>query len=92
MAQGGPKLKKRGGADRLRKTQKQKQLKKGRREIKPRKKKAVQAIVTNRKLTKGISKCVEMEMKERASSLGQGFKILPALDNTHEDQSKKHSK
>ena len=47
--------------------------------------------VVRQKLTKNITKSVENEMKERASSLGQGFKILPALDNGDEDLSKKHT-
>eukprot|EP00039_Didymoeca_costata_P020485 m.341403 g.341403 ORF g.341403 m.341403 type:complete len:91 (-) comp20092_c0_seq1:101-373(-) len=81
MAQGVAKLK---GGQKKKQTQskimKSKAMKKGARDIKPKRKAAVQAKMTKKDLTKKITRKIEAEMKERAGS--SNFTMVKGNDDT----------
>lgn len=86
MAQGAVRQRK-GKQARLSKVMKSKQMKKGGRNIKPKKQRAVMAVSTNKLLTKQISLKIEKTMKARAGGIVP-LKMLKSEDEKDKAKSK----
>jgi len=61
---------------------------KGGRVVKPKKAKAIQANMVNRKLEKAINQNIEEEIKARASKEPQNFKLLKRTSDDKHDKKK----